>query len=237
MSKKIDLVGQRFGRLVVVEEAGRSNHRKVLWKCRCDCGNETVACSNSLRSGNTTSCGCFQHERLAGASTKHGLYKHPLYTVWKNLMKRTGVYKGADDEILRNYIERGIAVCDEWKTFENFYNWALSHGYEQGLQLDRENNDRGYCPTNCRFVSAKQNTNNRRCTLRLDDGTPLAEFVSSLGIQTSSGKVGPSAEYGRIRTEFVRHGSDEAMMRAYGEAIASRFDGTEFVPFRKMFKA
>lgn len=230
---KIDLTGERFGRLTVIEEAGRSNGRQVLWKCQCDCGKECVVVSQSLRNGTTSSCGCFLREVI----TKHGKRHHPLYRVWASIMTRTGVFKGSDEYTKKCYAERGITVCKEWRDPDVFITWALSHGYSKGLQIDRTDNSRGYEPENCRFVSAKQNTNNRRCTLRLDDGTPLAEFVSNLGIPTASGKDRLSAEYGRIRYEFAKHGSEEAVMTAYGEAIASRFDGTEFVPFRKMFKA
>ena len=235
MGRKLDLTGQRFGRLVVVEEAGRTKHGFVLWKCRCDCGQEVVVSSQHLRSGNTTSCGCFNRERTSETHTKHGKTHHPLYSVWTAMLRRCGVYKGADDETRREYIDRGITVCEEWQNFETFYTWAIEHGYSKGLQIDRIDNDRGYGPDNCRWVTPKQNANNRRDTSKLVDGTPLAEFTSSLGIPTSR-KNRPTVEYTRIRHEFSRHGSDEAILRAYGEAIAYRF-GMKFVPFRKMFKA
>lgn len=176
---KIDLKGQRFGRLVVVEEAGRDKHGHVLWKCRCDCGSETIVYVHSLRSGDTTSCGCFNRERI----TKHDMSRHPLYGVWGSMMQRTGVYKGADDNKRRYYADRGISVCDEWQDFQNFYAWCISHGYEDGLEIDRIDNARGYCPDNCRFVTHKQNTNNRRCT-RMLCGCSLAMLCSELGIET-----------------------------------------------------
>lgn len=201
---KINLIGQRFGRLVVIGEAGRSKSGYVLWKCRCDCGSETVVSSDSLRSGDTTSCGCFQRERSVECNTKHGLRRHPLYTVWRSMLTRTGVYKGAnDDNNRRNYIGRGISVCEEWQDFRNFYEWSVAHGYETGLQIDRTDNDLGYSPDNCRWVTQRENTNNRRNT-RMLCGCSLAMLCSELGIETSE-DGGPSNIYERIAMYHTRH--------------------------------
>lgn len=194
--RKVDLAGQRFGRLTVIEEAGRDKQRNALWKCKCDCGNECVVSSNNLRRGHTTSCGCFNRERSVETHTKHGLHKHPLYSVWRSMLTRTGVYKGANDEWRRDYIDRGISVCEEWQDFRNFYDWALSHGYEKNLQIDRIDNSRDYCPENCQWVTPKQNMNNRRCT-RMLCGCPLAMLCSELGLETlEDGKI--TKAYDRI---------------------------------------
>lgn len=215
MGKKLDLRGVRFGRLTVIEEAGRDSGRNVTWLCRCDCGNECVVSSNHLRTANTASCGCFKHERI----TKHGMSRSPLYRVWRDIMTRTGVYKGAANRMRRDYIERGIFVCDEWQKFENFSEWAVRHSYEKGLQIDRIDNDRGYCPDNCRFVTRKQNMNNRRCTRRLSDGTPLAEFVSSFGIVTSDMPRHATNEYNRVYKAFKKHGEQAATMLVFDIAL------------------
>lgn len=229
--RKIDLKGQRFGRLVVIEEAGRSQNGGVLWKCRCDCGNETVASSANLLSGRSTSCGCFHRERV----TKHGMSRNPLYRVWSDMMKRTGVYRGADDAMRRDYIGRGISVCEEWRSFDNFCEWSSKHGYAKGLQIDRIDNDRGYEPGNCRWVTSKQNTNNRRCTLRLPDGTPLAEYSERCGVPTCSNNRA-TKQYDRIYRSYVRHGADVAIAQVWGEAISLHFAeyGVLLVPFSKI---
>ena len=204
MPKKIDMTGRVIGRLLVIEECGRDAHGKALWRCRCECGNEVIVRGDNLRSGDTTSCGCYHRERLAEARTTHGMHKTRLYRTWSDMLQRAGVIKGASEEDKRAYQDRGITVCDEWLVFENFRDWALSHGYKEDLQIDRIDNDKGYCPENCRWVTPKENANNRRNTIRLEDGTPLAVFCSKVGIQTSeNGK--PTKQYARILMAYRKH--------------------------------
>ena len=204
MPEKIDMTGRVIGRLLVIEECGRDAHGRALWRCRCECGNEVIVRGDHLRNENTTSCGCYNRERLAEANTTHGMRKTRLYSVWDNMLKRAGVYKGASEEVKHNYQDRGITVCDEWLVFENFRDWALSHGYSDDLEIDRIDNDKGYCPENCRWVSRRENANNRRNTIRLEDGTPLAVFCSKVGIETfENGKQ--TNQYNRIRSVYSRH--------------------------------
>ena len=200
MSKKIDMTGRVIGRLLVIEECGRDARGEALWRCRCECGNEVIVRGSHLRNEDTTSCGCYRRE----AHTTHGMCKTRLYPVWLAMLQRVGAIKGASERDKHNYQDRGITVCDEWLVFENFRDWALSHGYKEGLQIDRVNNDAGYCSENCRWVSRRENTNNRRNTLRLEDGTPLAMFCSKVGIQTrENGKQ--TKQYARILSAYRRY--------------------------------
>ena len=204
MPEKIDMTGRGIGRLLVIEECGRDAHGQALWRCRCECGNEVIVRGDHLRKENIKSCGCYRRERLAEANTTHGMHKTRLYKTWSDMLKRVGAIKGASEEDKHNYQDRGITVCDEWLVFENFRDWALSHGYKEGLQIDRVNNDAGYCPENCRWVTPKENTNNRRNTLRLEDGTSLAMFCSRVGIQTrENGKQ--TKQYKRIMDAYRRY--------------------------------
>ena len=204
MPKKIDMTGRIIGRLTVIEECGRDKHGKALWRCRCECGNEVIVRGDSLRNENTTSCGCYNRERAAEVHTTHGMCKTRLYYVWESMLQRAGVHKGAPEEVKLAYQDRGITVCDEWLVFENFRDWALSHGYKDDLQIDRRDNDKGYHPDNCQWVTPKENVNNRRNTLRLSDGTPLAVFCSKVGIQTrENGKS--TKQYSRIQMAYSKH--------------------------------
>lgn len=204
MRKKIDLRGQPFGKLTVLRENGRDKRNKILWLCRCECGNEVTVSGGNLRSENTKSCGCYKRERTAESNTTHGMCKTRLYSVWTAMLKRVGVHKGATEEVKRAYQDRGITVCDEWLVFENFRDWSLSHGYSDDLEIDRKDNDKGYCPENCRWVSRRENANNRRNTVRLEDGTPLTAFCSKVGIQTrENGKS--TKQYKRIQYAYREH--------------------------------
>ena len=204
MREKIDMTGRVIGRLLVIEECGRDAHGQALWRCRCECGNEVTVRGDSLRNENTTSCGCYHRERVAEARTTHGMYKTRLYSVWNNMLVRAGAFKGASEKEKHYYQDRGITVCSEWLVFENFRDWALSHGYKEGLQIDRVDNDKGYCPENCRWVTPKENANNRRNTIRLEDGTSLAMFCSKVGIQTrENGKM--AKQYKRILFAYRKY--------------------------------
>lgn len=183
MSKKIDLTGQRFGRLRVCEDSGYRNGR-TYWKCTCDCGNTCIVSGHELKNGHTKSCGCLGREtsqaRAKRLFTKHGLFMHPLYFVWGNMKARCGVIKGAKPSDVRNYADRGITICEEWLVFENFYNWAISHGWEKGVQIDRIDNNKGYSANNCHFVSPKTNCRNRRTTILYTNGKALIDVCDEI---------------------------------------------------------
>lgn len=197
---KIDLTGQTYGRWFVLNEEEHNKHGKDMWRCRCSCGTERVVCGSSLRNEKSKSCGCYDRDR----KTTHGMAGTRIYRIWENMLERGGARKGASKKTKRAYIDRGITVCDEWLTFENFRDWALSNGYRDDLQIDRIDNDKGYCPENCRWVSRKENANNKRRTARLEDGTPLAMFCTRVGIPTTCENGRQSKQYSRILAMYRR---------------------------------
>ena len=224
MPKKIDLTGQPFGRLIVIREYGRDKHGNVLWLCRClgkngnDCGKEVVVRGDHLRSEHTKSCGCLSSEQIASLNTTHGCSNKTWYVVYHDMMTRCGHSKGASERSLRDYRNRGITVCELWqKSPSDFGDWLLAHGWREGLQIDRIDNSQGYSPENCRVVTPKENANNRRNTLRLDDGTPIAMFCSSIGIKTrEGGKI--AKKYKRIQLMWSRtHKPHPELMQALKE--------------------
>ena len=220
MRKKIDLTGQTINRLVVIREAGRDKGGHVLWLCRClgkngdDCGNELVVEGSHLRDGHTQSCGCLQRER----STTHGCANEPWYPTYAAMMERCGHWEGAQECNLCLYRNRGITVYELWRNSpRDFGEWLLAHGWNKGLQIDRIDNSKGYSPENCRVVSCRENINNRRNTVKLNDGTSLATFCSSIGIETvESGKK--TKQYGRIQHAWrTRHKIHPELMQALRE--------------------
>ena len=151
---KIDLTGQKFGRWLVLSEAETKKYRRY-WLCKCDCGVEKEVQQNKLRGGHTQSCGCLNKERM----TKHGMHKNPIHILWGSIKSRCK----PTHERAKDYYNRNIHVCDKWKnSFWSFYWWAKLNGWKKGLQIDRKNNDKGYSPQNCRFVTNRQNNLNRR---------------------------------------------------------------------------
>ena len=196
MPKKIDLTGQPFGRLIVIREAGRAKDGKVLWLCKCDCGREKVVRGSCLTRRNkpTVSCGCWNEEK----KIKHGCWHKTWYDTYLAMMERCGHRTGASEYALNNYRDRGITVCELWRNSpQAFGDWLLAHGWRKGLQIDRIDNSQGYSPENCRVVTPKENANNRRNTLRLDDGTSLALFCTSIGVETRE-CGGQTPKYHRI---------------------------------------
>ena len=158
MPKFIDLVGQRFGRLIVIRFDGRDKWRKSYWLCRCDCGKEKIIGGNNLRSGNTKSCGCLAKNN----ALKHG---HTIkgkgtrtYESWHSMIQRCTNPK---DKRYKDYGGRGITVCERW--LNSFPNFLEDMGDRpKGHQIDRMNNDKGYHKSNCLWVTPKQNSRNRR---------------------------------------------------------------------------
>ena len=158
MKGKINLVEKRFGRWKVIGEAEPKNER-TMWKCKCDCGTVRNVESYALRNGKTLSCGCYRDEKTAKRSSKHNMCETKLYYIYKGMKSRCN---NKNVEAYGNYGGRGIGICSEWKDdFNQFLNWAYQNGYDEGLTIDRINNDGNYSPNNCRWVTMKVQQNNR----------------------------------------------------------------------------
>lgn len=161
MPKYIDLTGQRFGRLVAIEKE-RTVGGRAFWKCKCDCGEEKTVSSNHLRMGTVQSCGCLNaelcRERIAKINTTHGKSNTRLYRIWAGMLRRCFNARADNYEY---YGARGITVCDEWKnSFQTFYDWSMVNGYADNLSIDREDVNGNYEPTNCRWVTMKEQNYN-----------------------------------------------------------------------------
>lgn len=160
MGKEKDLTGQRFGRLVALRKTGYyvwpCGRNSNIWLCKCDCGNEKKVTTSNLTSGHTRSCGCLKTE----IHSTHKLTHHKLYNVYKGIKGRC--YNTNNDRF-DDYGGRGIKVCDEWlEDFMNFYNWAINNGYQDGLTIDRIEVDGNYEPSNCRWITNREQQSNKR---------------------------------------------------------------------------
>lgn len=154
--KPKNVIGERYEYLEIIRDAPKTGaHRRVV--VRCVCGVEKEVGLSSLRVGDAKSCGC---KRIEAIST-HGQSKNnPLYRTWSNMKSRCNDPKA---KYFSEYGGRGIKVCQEWcDSFEAFHEWAIKSGYQPVLTLDREKNDQGYNPDNCRWVSRTTQQRNRR---------------------------------------------------------------------------
>lgn len=175
MSKLIDLTGQRFGRLTVIERVEDyvtpSGQHKARWLCKCDCGNEKKVTATALKRGNTQSCGCYQDECRHNPNTERSAIHHGfgtrLYRIYRGMWQRC--YDKNANHYSR-YGGRGITICDEWlgkDGFIHFREWSINNGYSEELSIDRIDNEKGYSPDNCRWCTVKQQQNNRGCNVFL----------------------------------------------------------------------
>lgn len=189
MPKLEDITGNRYGRLTVIEFAGfheqPSGRRRSQWRCRCDCGNEVIVQTFNLKSGNSKSCGCYNAESIKDRSTTHGCRHTRLYAIWTNM--KTRCYNKGETSDYMNYGGRGIKMCEEWRdSFEPFRDWALKNGYDDSLSIDRVDVDGAYEPSNCRWVDAKLQANNRRNTISVSSNgetRTLSEWSRITGIK------------------------------------------------------
>lgn len=201
---KKDLTGRKFGMLTAIRVVGRNKHNVLIWECKCDCGNISYPTSNSLLSGNTKSCGCVTRrksgERFRKMNVTHQQTYTRLYHTWCSMKSRC--YRKSNDHY-KSYGERGITMCDEWRNnFEAFYEWAIRNGYSDNLTIDRIDNDKGYYPNNCQWISFSDNTRKKRNTVFLtvnNENKSIREWGNILGVSHSTVRLFYK-RYGALKT-------------------------------------
>lgn len=163
MARKLDLKGQRFGRLSVVSETAGRRHGQVIWSCVCDCGSEVEVQAGNLRSANTQSCGCLQKERAAACATRHGRSRvgDRAYTAWASMHARC---KYESTYAYPWYGGKGIRVCAQWTGPNGFETFASDMGEHpgEGWSIDRLDPGEDYAPENCRWLPISENSRRAR---------------------------------------------------------------------------
>lgn len=199
MSKRIDLTGREIGNWKVISFSGVSKQGCAEWLCECRCGKRKIVSGHAMRSGKIKSCGCLNIERTKEANTKHGMKGTRLYRIWQGMRQRT---KNPNNHEYSDYGGRGIELYKDWEKFENFCKWAKENGYAENLTIDRKDNEKGYSPDNCRWVTAKANNRNKRnnhCLAYKGETKTIAEWAEITGLSKAMiryriTKMGWSAE-------------------------------------------
>jgi hypothetical protein len=199
MSRKIEMIGRRFGRWTVIECAGKVGKASALaYRCKCDCGTVKVVNGNKLRIGESMSCGCLKLE----IHRKHCETGTRLYHIWENMKQRC---TNPANTNFRNYGGRGIAICGEWlESFEVFREWAMANGYNDTLTIDRVDVNGNYCPENCRWATREiQSCNKRQAHIIAINGEKksVTEWAKEKGIAPST--IFARIKYGWNESELL----------------------------------
>jgi hypothetical protein len=185
-------IGQKFEKLTVIgfEYRKVQNAGRWMWKCYCDCGNETIVYPNQVIHGKTTSCGCNKSRTFREMHYKHGMAGTRLYKIWKGMRRRCSDNPSHN----HHYGDRGIKVCSEWDDFLVFHEWAVNNGYTDEMSIERNDPNGNYCPANCSWIPLKEQMYNTRKTIMvtIDDITkPIGQWADEMGIKRPT-------VYGRI---------------------------------------
>lgn len=188
MSGAKNYIGLKFGKWTVIGGPIRKQSR-VLWECQCICGTVRFVYQTSLDSGKSRGCG--SHKRMNLKT--HGLCGTKLYMIWALMKQRCGNPKNPN---YHHYGGRNIKVCEEWeKDYVPFYNWSMSHGYKEGLSIDRINVNGDYTPDNCRWTDWETQSNNKRDNVFMEyngERHTLSEWSKASGI-----------DYQKVRHRFA----------------------------------
>ena len=185
MGKIIDITKQKFGKLTVLELAYIKNHQSY-WLCQCECGNQKIIRGIDLKNGATKSCGCLRLKNNSIVKNYNPKANRRLKRIYYYMKERC---YNPSSQNYKNYGNRGIEICSEWKNdFKAFYEWSMANGYKEGLSIDRINVNGNYEPSNCRWVTMKEQCNNKRTnhfiTYKNETHT-LTEWSEILNIKAS----------------------------------------------------
>lgn len=179
---RLDLVGKVFGKLTVIEYVGNDKNHKTKWRCRCECGGETISLGSNLTKGGATSCGCVGRERIKNLRRTHGKYQSPEHISWHSMLSRCN---NPNYKQFKDYGGRGITVCERWSKFENF---LVDMGERpEGTTLERIDNNGNYEPSNCRWATHQEQRRNASNVVMVE-GMCLKDWAETLGLNYSTVK-------------------------------------------------
>jgi hypothetical protein len=190
---RADLVGKTFGKLLVLEFVGRPTRGTSgdsLWRCRCECGEESVARGCNLKTGKSRSCGCAIAPALLKSNITHGMYNAPERRVWTGIKTRCF---NQNEKNWKYYGGRGITVCARWLGENGFSNFLSDVGPRPSSKhsIEREDVNGNYEPGNCVWATKKEQMLNRQNTLRISHegkSVPLKTVCDLVGVNYYSAR-------------------------------------------------
>ena len=173
-------IGEKFNSLTVVGAV--HNGRRWLWECSCDCGGHTVSYPNAVFRGKAKTCGCSRTISLRHMNMKHGDSGTRLHGIWKGVVNRCN----PKNTHATHYGKRGIGLCDDWRDYTRFKEWAMSHGYSDELTIERRDVNGDYCPENCEWIPFVDQTKNTTRTMLVTHNNvtaPVSYWADKLGLK------------------------------------------------------
>jgi hypothetical protein len=203
-------IGRTYNFLTVVKPLRKEKRVGTIYECLCECGNVTEANATQLVRGNKKSCGCFarkvsRENMIAVHESKgrkiHDMHGTRLHNLWRAMISRC-TYVG--DTNYHHYGGRGITVCDSWRDFITFKDWALSHGYSDELSIDRIDVNGNYEPKNCQWIPFSKQYRNKRTTHWIEvngENKTITEWANMIGISHSA--IIQAKKRGRDVSEYI----------------------------------
>lgn len=186
MPVKEYVIGNKYGMLCVMSDAPYNEPYRRRVNCVCDCGKECAVALGNLKNGHTQSCGCHNSKVRVERSTTHGMTRTKEYKSYQKMMDRCYNPK---DISYHNYGAKGIKVCARWRKGFQYFFEDMGFKPTPRMSLDRKKNNRGYCKSNCRWATSKQQNSNRGNNVWViykGDKMILSDCIELLGVYPSS---------------------------------------------------
>lgn len=216
MRNQRNLVGNKYGKLLVIKSIGqKEGNRHYRSLVRCDCGNEFETFDTYLVNNRRRQCPICSKNLLK----THGMTNSPLFHIWSGMKGRCN---NPNNSSYPDYGGRGIEVCDEWSKFISFKEWALNNGYKKGLSIERKDVNGNYEPTNCCFITMRDQAKNKRTTAYVNyEGKRMRIIeVSELsGIKSGTIKYRLSHGWNDYDATHIPENSEYSLSNSLGHEI------------------